>query len=66
LFKHNSIRRVFRFLDETASLAENILLIGTLPPGLFLKALFRLKIWRQVISSVPEPIANFDPEARSV
>ena len=41
LFKNNPITRVLRFLDEEGSLAENALLIASLPPKLFLQALFR-------------------------
>lgn len=48
LFKHNPIERVFRFLDETASPWETLLLIATLPPPLFLQALLRLKVLRRV------------------
>ena len=48
LFKHNPIGRVFHFLDETASPWENLSLIATLPPPLFLQALFRLKVLRRV------------------
>ncbi len=44
LFKNNPIERVFRFLDETASPAENSLLIASLPPQLFLQSLFRLQV----------------------
>jgi lycopene beta-cyclase len=43
LFKNNPIERVLRFLDEEASPAENSLLIASLPPRLFLQALFQLK-----------------------
>lgn len=43
LFRHNSIQRVFRFLDEAGSLRENISFIATLPPQRFLQALLRLQ-----------------------
>jgi lycopene beta-cyclase len=46
LFKNNPIARVFRFLDEEAPPAENALLIASLPPRLFLQALFRMKTRR--------------------
>ena len=46
MFKRNPIDRIFRFLDEAGSLWENLQLIATLPPGLFLRALFRLKVLR--------------------
>jgi len=39
LFKNNSIMRVLRFLDEAASPLENLQLIATLPPQLFLQAM---------------------------
>ncbi|MBI4791136.1 MAG: Lycopene cyclase [Chloroflexi bacterium] len=41
LFKSNPIARVLRFLDEEGTLAENAQLIASLPPQLFLQALFR-------------------------
>jgi hypothetical protein len=48
LFKKNPIQRIFRFLDETAPLWENLVLIPSLPPALFLQALFRLEVLRRV------------------
>jgi len=42
LFKRNPIERIFRFLDEVASLRENILMMPSLPPQLLLQALLRL------------------------
>ena len=42
MFKHNPIDRIFRFLDEAGSIWENLVLIPTLPPRLFLEALLRL------------------------
>jgi lycopene beta-cyclase len=48
LFKNNPIERVFRFLDEAASPAENSLLIASLPPQLFLQSLFRLQVLGRV------------------
>jgi lycopene beta-cyclase len=48
LFKKNPIQRVFRFLDETAPLWENLVLIPSLPPALFLQAAFRLEVLRRV------------------
>ncbi|MBN1217658.1 MAG: Lycopene cyclase [Anaerolineae bacterium] len=44
LFKNNPIGRVFRFLDEAASIWENFALIVSLPPGLFLRAMLQSKI----------------------
>ncbi len=46
MFKNNPIGRIFRFLDEVASRWENLLLIASLPPPLFLQALFRSKVLR--------------------
>ncbi len=48
LFKHNPIGRVFHFLDECASPRENLALMASLPPGLFLQAYFRIKVLRQI------------------
>lgn len=42
LFKNNPIERILHFLDEAATLAENLKLIASLPPKLFFQALFRL------------------------
>jgi lycopene beta-cyclase len=44
LFKKNPISRVLRFLDEEGSPAENALLIASLPPKLFLQALFQFHV----------------------
>jgi lycopene beta-cyclase len=43
LFKRNSIEHVLSFLDERASLAQNVRMIATLPPRPFLQALMRLR-----------------------
>ncbi len=51
LFKNNPIERVLRFLDETTSPWENLSLIATLPPALFLRALFQLKVLGRVQDS---------------
>jgi lycopene beta-cyclase len=48
LFKNNKIQDIFRFLDEEASLPENVRLIASLPTAPFLKALFRVKLLRKV------------------
>jgi lycopene beta-cyclase len=53
LFKNNPIARVFRFLDEVASPAENSLLIASLPPKLFLRAMFRMNVSRRVPLGFP-------------
>jgi len=42
LFKYNPAERIFRFLDEAASLWENCLMIPSLPPQLPLQVLLRL------------------------
>lgn len=41
MFAHNRIERVLRFLDEIGSARENLLLIATLPPRLFLESIGR-------------------------
>jgi lycopene beta-cyclase len=48
MFKHNPIQRIFRFLDETATLGEEARFIASLPPWRFLQALFRLKVLRRL------------------
>jgi lycopene beta-cyclase len=48
MFRHNPIQRIFRFLDETATLREEVRFIASLPPWRFLQALFRLKVQRRV------------------
>ncbi len=42
LFKRNSLEQVLSFLDERASLAQNVRMIATLPPAPFLQALVRV------------------------
>lgn len=44
LFKKNPIQRVLRFLDETASPWEELLLMGSLPPQMFVRPLLRSKV----------------------
>ncbi len=44
LFRRNPTRRIFRFLDETASLWENLLLVSSMPPWLFLKTVVQMKV----------------------
>lgn len=44
LFRHNPIGRIFRFLDERAGPRETLALIATLPPAVFLQAVFRMKV----------------------
>jgi lycopene beta-cyclase len=46
MFENNPAERVFRFLDEEASLWENLQLIAAVPPWPFLEALGRKKVWR--------------------
>ncbi len=48
LFKNNPTPRLLRFLDETASLPEVLRVLGSVPPGPFLQAWFRLKILRKL------------------
>ena len=48
LIKKNPIDRVFRFLDETASPWDTVMLMASLPPWRFLQALYRLKVLRRV------------------
>ncbi len=48
MFKNNPLQRVFHFLDETATLGEEVGFIASLPPWRFLQALFRLKVLRRV------------------
>jgi lycopene beta-cyclase len=48
LFKRNPVERIFRFLDEVASLRENVLMIPSLPPQLLVQALLRLDALRRV------------------
>ena len=48
MFQRNPIQRIFHFLDETATLSEEVRFIASLPPWRFLQALFRLKVLRRV------------------
>ena len=48
LFEKNDARRIFRFLDEDASFWENIRLISTLPPLMFLKSFLDRKVLRKL------------------
>ncbi|HLF28480.1 MAG TPA: lycopene cyclase family protein [Anaerolineae bacterium] len=48
LFKRNSIERIFRFLDEVTSPLENLALMASLPPGIFVQAFMRLKVLRRI------------------
>lgn len=48
LFKHNSARRIFRFLDEVASLGENALMMLSLHPQLLLQSFLQLGALRWV------------------
>lgn len=40
LFRRNPVGRIFRFLDETSSVADTALIIANMPPGPFLQALY--------------------------
>ena len=48
LFQNNPIMRVFRFLDEDASVWQDIALIASLPPLPFLKALIKVYILKKI------------------
>jgi lycopene beta-cyclase len=50
LFKRNSIERVLSFLDEQASLAENIHMFANLPQAPFLQALWRKGMSRERVA----------------
>lgn len=56
MFEHNPIERILRFLDEVASPWENLLLIRTLPPRLFVRAVFQTTLrsvdWRHLAESI--------------
>jgi lycopene beta-cyclase len=41
MFERNPIDRIFRFLDEEGTPVENLQLIATLPPALFIQAAFQ-------------------------
>jgi lycopene beta-cyclase len=47
LFKRNSIEHVLSFLDERASLAQNVHMFASLPPAPFLQALVRRGMSRE-------------------
>ncbi|NMB86725.1 MAG: Lycopene cyclase [Chloroflexi bacterium] len=47
LFRRNPIQRIFRFLDEESSFAEDLRLIASLPPLPFLQAWLRTKWLRR-------------------
>lgn len=42
MFKNNSIRRLFQFLDEEGGLSNDLKIISSLPPGPFLRSTFDL------------------------
>ncbi|MDO9084657.1 MAG: lycopene cyclase family protein [Anaerolineaceae bacterium] len=48
LFQKNPIMRVFRFLDEDATIWEDISLIASLPPLPFLQALVRVYLMKKI------------------
>jgi lycopene beta-cyclase len=52
LFRGNSIGRIFRFLDETASTWEILRLMATVPPWPFLHVLFSLRTLKKVAGYV--------------
>lgn len=51
LFEKNPLPRLWRFLDERGTIAENIALMSTVPWGPFIAAWFRVKA-RKVVSAV--------------
>ncbi|MBI4927238.1 MAG: Lycopene cyclase [Anaerolineae bacterium] len=48
MFRNNPVQRIFSFLDETGNLAQNLQVITSLPPLPFIKALYRIKVLRQI------------------
>lgn len=48
LFQRNPILRIFHFLDDDASIFEDLALIASLPPLPFLRALVRTKLLRKI------------------
>jgi hypothetical protein len=48
LFRHNSVERIFRLLDEVASPWENGLMVPSLPPLLLWQALLQIAAMRGV------------------
>jgi lycopene beta-cyclase len=52
LFKRNSIEHVLSFLDERASLTQNVRMIATLPCAPFLQALWRKGLSRERVVEV--------------
>jgi lycopene beta-cyclase len=56
LFRHNPIQRVFRFLDEETTLGENLRLIISLPPRIFLQTLFEWKVLPQAGARPAKPV----------
>jgi lycopene beta-cyclase len=55
MFKNNSIRRIFRFLDEKTLFYENCLLIASLPPRLFLQTLGQSRVLSRLKAIQPDP-----------
>lgn len=58
LFRRNPIERIFRFLDERASLWESLRLIASLPPWTFMRTAFQMR-------STPQTQVQPQPQARS-
>lgn len=48
MFRNNPIERIFRFLDEAATPRENLAMMASLPPALFVRAFLRLKVLRAI------------------
>jgi lycopene beta-cyclase len=48
LFRNNSIQRLFRFLDETASVSEMLQVMASIPPTPFFLAWIKTKLLRRI------------------
>jgi lycopene beta-cyclase len=48
LFRNNPIDRIFRFLDETGSVVDNLQLMTSLPVKPFVEALWKIKVHRRL------------------
>ena len=58
MFERNPIDRIFRFLDEEGTPIENLQLIATLPPALFVQAAFQ---WQFTHNTPLKPFAGLLP-----
>lgn len=57
LFQHNPIRRVLRFLDQTAAPWENVALMASLPPAPFMQALVRQLFDKEAVCPRIQPLS---------